>query len=334
MLGDFGDDLQLSAQSMPGGGGYVPSFLSFLTPSAPAPSGGVVQVSTPNTVNVGYGPPPPPPLPPNVACANSGGMWSRPSPLSPFSCLPRITLPPKTPVVRLPVINLRSGSLTSSRQVMPLVVPPAVRAVAVTKILTFAKLGGGGVTADTLPPLGQPLQVAFEQRDGLWIVSAAAQPVLQGVLGAMVFSASDPSGNSGQASFSLPSSPDLVIPSANTGAAVVINGKIANGYAALLDKSSTSTGVLKFVFTNDPSVVATLAGTVGSHALITDKPDAVVAPALAQINGGVVPSSSVAMPKWVVPVVVGVGVLAVGAIAMVMMSKKKAVANRRRRHRR
>jgi hypothetical protein len=277
----------------------------------------VQQVATPNVVDTGGGMPggdissqymPGAPgiklslSPARIACLRAKGTWD-----------------PRTASCRSSArvsINLLAGRL-AAKQTAKLPIPPASRQGATTKILTF---GGGGApgVAQGVPEIG------FEQRDGLWIVSAAALPVLEGVLGMMAY-ASDPSGNAGQANFMMPAAGVSVDASMTAGA--VVGAKLAAGQAALLARASVPTGVLKLVFTSDPAVVAQLAGPSGTHALITDKPDEVVAAALALLHGGVVPTTSVASTTpWLAIGVVGAGLLIAGAIFMTR-TPARATAN-------
>jgi len=220
-----------------------------------------------------------------VACLQKKGTWNAKT----GTC----TTPPS--------IALRFGNLFA-KQTVQMTVPPNSK----TKILLF---GGGGTNISEAIPA--PLSIGFEQRDGLWIVSAAALPVLQTALSGMAYASSDPSGMSGQASFMLPSSSEAIL-TAN----FVVNNHITQGHAALLDKASVGTGSFKFIFTGDPAVVAQLAGGPSAqYALVTDKPDAVVAGALAKMNGGTVPAASVATPMpWLAIGVVGAGLLIAGAL--------------------
>src|SRR5262249_54869359 len=111
-----------------------------------------------------------------------------------------------------------------------------------------------------------------------------------------------------------------------------------SGYAALIDKASVTTGVFKLTFTKDPATVARLAGgDQATHALLTQDPQDVIATALASLHGGTIPDTVQPAkavsptPSWLVPALIGGGVLLLGAFFF--MSKKKAKANRGR-HRR
>ena len=267
-------------------------------------------LETPNVVDTGGGMPggdivsqymPPGPMklsfsPAFVACTKAKGIWSAKT----HRCLPRI--------------DLRRARLTGTQSAQ-LPIPPSARQGATTRILTLG--GGASGLAQGVPEIG------FEQRDGLWIVSAAALPVLQGVLGMMAYASSDP--NAGQANFMMPAAGVSV--DASMTASAVVGAKLAAGQAALLAKASVPTGVLKLVFTSDPAVVAQLAGPSGTHALITDKPDEVVAAALALLHGGVVPTTSVASTTpWLAIGVVGAGLLIAGAIFMTR-TPARATAN-------
>lgn len=293
-----------------------------LAPPPPPPPPAVVQVETPNVVDTGGGMPggdivsqymPPGPMklsfsPAFVACTKAKGIWSAKT----HRCLPRI--------------DLRRARLTGTQSAQ-LPIPPSARQGATTRILTLG--GGASGLAQGVPEIG------FEQRDGLWIVSAAALPVLEGVLGMMAY-ASDPSGNAGQANFMMPAAGARVAlgtsavyrnEDASMTASAVVGAKLAAGQAALLAKASVPTGVLKLVFTSDPAVVAQLAGPSGTHALITDKPDDVVAAALALLHGGSVPTTSVASTTpWLAIGVVGAGLLIAGAIFMTR-TPARATAN-------
>ena len=274
-------------------------------PPPPPPPPVVVQVSTPNVVQTDGGMPGgdisqqymPGGAPaiqlnlgPNaaalVACIQKKGTWD-----------------PKTATCRAPVLALRLGTLFAT-QTTPMPVPPK------TKILLFGQ--GGGTTTTSLPSSGVP-QIGFELRNNLWIVSAAALPVLQAALSGMGYASADPSGMTGQASFILPSSSEAIM-TAN----FVVNNHIAQGHAALIEKASVGTGSFNFVFTGDPSVVAKLAGgAAATHALVTDKPDSVVAGALAQVNAGTVPAAAVASTTpWLAIGVVAAGIAIAGALYM------------------
>jgi hypothetical protein len=215
---------------------------------------------------------------------------------------------------KAPSINLNLGTLFA-KQVATVNLPPAATATrpVATRILNFSG------------PSGIP-QIGFEQREGLWVVSDAAAPLLRTALDAMTFSPSQPDGNAGQAVF--------VLGQTTGNAQLVVNQKIAAGFAALIDKTSVPTGMFKIAFTSDPSTVASMAGGPSAQwALISSTdPKAVLAAAAAATNPttpGTVPASVVAPTPWVLYGLLGTGVVLLGYIA-VKQSKKTATANRRR----
>lgn len=294
------------------------TFLESITSRPPPPPPNVVQVSTPNQVNTGGMPggdigaqymPGGTGIklslkisPLQVACMQIGGTWNSAT----GRCQQAATR--TIPHVLLPAgkkINLLLARLTAAPQRATLPVPPTM----VTRILNFAPGG------DPLPGLMQSLpQIGFEQREGLWIVSKAAQPVLMGILGLMTFTPADAAGNTGQVNFV------AGVPMGNAGA--IVEQKSKAGFAQLVDKSSVATGVLQIVFTSDPALVAQLAGASGTHALISDQPDAVVGAAVQAVNGGTLPSTAVGNKIPWVPIAAGVAVL--GGIAYLATRKKKA----------
>lgn len=206
------------------------------------------------------------------------------------------------------VARRRSASVTRT-QVVPLSLsqaPPAVQTMVQT-----ARLAIPGVS----PLSGSMPQIAFEERAGLWHVSTAAMPVLQQALAAMVL-VGDPQSPSFDASASF-------VLSGGGGDAM---NKVATyvdeqGYVALLSKASPATGSLQLAFTKDPAmVVAKASGTAATHAIILDRPDTVLAAAENAIAGGP-PSALSTLPSWALPV--GIGVVGLGAVALVLGRKKK-----------
>lgn len=255
----------------------------------PTNSPGTVQVSTPNTVVVTYAPPPPPP---------------------PF---PPAKVPPK--------IRLSIGRLFA-KQSMPFKIAPAAMPSVSSRVAT-TRIG-----TQPLPGLAQGApQIGFEQREGLWVVSDGAVPILTGILGTMVWQP-DAGGSearlsdTGQAAFMIGQTGNMLS---------VIDQHVQAGFAVLIDKASITTGVPKIIFTNQPSVVAANAGgDQATHALINgSEPKTVIDGALKIIHGGAVPSSVVTKPNYLLYGAIGVGVLAAGYF--VMKKQKHAVANRRRR---
>jgi len=197
--------------------------------------------------------------------------------------------------------------------------------------------GQAGQTVSTkmfgITPGGQPGGVAtigFEERAGIWIVAEQAQPVLTEMLKAMIYSddaGSGPDPVTGQANFMLG---NLL-----GGAYGKLQEKVDAGYAVLLQKASVPTGVLKFLSTKSPeTIVASAHGTSAPYALV-EAPEALETAAAALVGGnvpqvtptyenggGVKPAGASEMPKWVVPALIGVGVLAVGAL--VLSRRKKS----------
>jgi hypothetical protein len=198
--------------------------------------------------------------------------------------------------------------------------------------------GAAGKTVSTkmfgITPTGQPAGTAtigFEERAGIWIVAEQAQPILTEMLKAMVYyddakapgSAADPV--TGQANFMLG---NLL-----GGAYAKLQEKVDAGYAVLLQKASVQTGVLKILSTKSPeTIVASASGPSAPYAVV-EAPEALETAAAALVGGtliedgygppgpGPVPAAaSGAMPKWVVPALIGVGVLAVGAL---LLSRRK-----------
>jgi len=184
-----------------------------------------------------------------------------------------------------------------------------------------------------ITPTGQPGGVAtigFEERAGIWVVAEQAQPILTEMLKAMIYTddaGSGPDPLTGQANFMLG---NLL-----GGAYGKLQEKVDAGYAVLLQKASVSTGVLKILSTKSPeTIVASASGTNAPYALV-EAPEALETAAAALV-GGAVPQVSPGpggetpggaattgeMPKWVVPALIGVGVLAVGAI--VLSRRKKS----------
>lgn len=227
-------------------------------------------------------------------------------------------------------ISLSGGMLTNSISVpmqipsgmfKPTGVPTPVRAATGSSIgismlpgqLIHQVNTSSGPRAMPMDPIVIPIsiagvpQIGFDEREGIWIVSAIAQPALKALLSTMVYamSASDGVSESGQAN---------VIVGQTGNAQGVIDQKIASGSVAMVDKASLATGVPLLVFTKDPSVVVAKAGGASAtHGLLTDKPDAVVAAALASMHGGTVPPS-VQKTSWLVPGLIGAGVILLGIL--------------------
>ncbi len=167
--------------------------------------------------------------------------------------------------------------------------------------------------------------IGFEQREGLWVMSEAAQPVFKLMVGTMTFapdSDSTPTTITGQAA--------LVVGSPGN-AQAMIESALARGQAVLVDRTSVSSPTPRLMFTSEPGVVAQSAGPFGGYALVDGtQPKEVIASALRLVNNGVVPASVSSMPSWVVPTAIG-GVVLAGVAYFYFSSKKKAVPNRRRR---
>lgn len=178
-------------------------------------------------------------------------------------------------------------------------------------------------------------QIGFVEQQGLWFVEEQARPVLSTALGAMSYSessAADPI--TGQANF--------MLGQISGDAKTRVEGKIGEGYAALLNKASVQSGVLQLLFTQNPAViVGAAAGPAAQYALIDDEPAGLVDQAVAMAGGQVAPptlppqpvtppppppAGTGELPKWVMPVMIGVGVLAVGAILYTASASKKRAA--------
>jgi hypothetical protein len=243
-------------------------------------------------------------------------MAPMPAPTPTFSRIP-LRIPLISPLRR---IQLRRAP-TTRRTSIPLAVPLALKSTITTRI---------GTVAPMALPGGIP-QIGLEQKEGLWVVSDAAQPVAKAVLSSMTYKGGPMTAEegSGQASFVIGSLPTI-------SAWQTIQDMIAAGYAALVEKASITTGTLNLLFTKSSSTVAAKAGgEAASHALLSmDEPQNVLQGALAQLHGGTVPASvvegekpAVERPAWLVPVLVGAGALLIGYF---IFGGRKATANQRR----
>jgi hypothetical protein len=235
-------------------------------------------------------------------------------PFAPTRTPVRIRLPKSMPSAIRPIPIVLKAGLLVAQQAVP-INPSVISNPQISANLANLVHGTKLKSTTAVSPLSFPLlsstgapQIGFEQREGLWIVSVAALPLLQALLTPMVYvsAGSDGVTETGQASLMV----------GQTGAAeATVEANIASGNAALIEKSSILAGTPNLLFTRDPAVVAAHAGgTNATHALVTDKPDSVVGPALAILNGGSVPASVVKKPNYIVPAIVGVGVILVGAI--------------------
>lgn len=198
--------------------------------------------------------------------------------------------------------------------------------------------GQAGKTVSTkmfgITPSGQPGGVAtigFEERAGIWVVAEQAQPILTEMLKAMIYTddaGSGPEPVTGQANFMLG---NLL-----GGAYGKLQEKVDQGYAVLLQKASVASGVLKILSTKSPeTIVASASGANAPYALV-ESPEALETAAAALVGGSVPQvtptpgggetteggAAAGQMPKWLVPALIGVGVLAVGAI--VLSGRKKS----------
>lgn len=185
---------------------------------------------------------------------------------------------------------------------VPAALPPSVK----TTMLTLGSSMG-------IPTIGGMPQIGFEERDGLWYVQPAAAPILVQMLGAMKYQPKPGATDEGMATMVVGQPGD---------AASMVQGALANGKAVLVEKSSLTTGMIFLVFTSSPTMVAKLAsGPAATHASLYDQPDDVLGPAETIATQ---PGSAAAMfariPKWAIPV--GLGVLAVG-VGAVVLSKRK-----------
>lgn len=273
--------------------------------------------------------------------------------LSPVPRLPSVqTMRPMTAHMPLPPayglhrVSLRLGRVNKHTSVT-MQVPPGIQVALANVMRAVAPIAAAKQKNPGMP------KIEFLQHEGLWIVDAPTgsnavagfgagdmtrlakvelPSALLAVMKAMTYKA-DPGATDteerGQANF--------VLGQLTGNAADVVQQKIAGGFAALVDKASVATGVLKLVFTKNPSTLASLAGgDTATHALISEEPSSVVEGALAELHGGV-PSTVVEkptttdqkLPPWLLPVAIGAGVLVVGA--MVLGGKKKARPNRHRR---
>jgi hypothetical protein len=195
---------------------------------------------------------------------------------------------------------------------LPLALPSQVK----TTMFTLGSQMG-------VPTIGGMPQVGFEERDGLWYVQPAAAPILVQMLGAMKtdeyqWNALTKEGWA-TAVVGPPSGQALAPPDAAT----FVHERLSDGAAVLIEKASLPTGKLRFEFTNSASRVAKLAsGPAATHASLYDQPDDVLGPAETIATQ---PGSAAAMfasiPKWAIPV--GLGVLALG-VGAVVLSKRKA----------
>jgi hypothetical protein len=192
---------------------------------------------------------------------------------------------------------------------LPAALPPQVK----TTMLTLGSSMG-------IPTIGGMPQIGFEERDGLWYVQPMASPILLQMLAAMKYQPYQPAeammpwqSDSGSAS---------VVVGQPGDASTIVQGKLASGKAVLVNKASLASGTPQFVFTSSSADVAKLAsGAAATHASLYDQPDAVLGPAETIATQ---PGSAAAMfasiPKWAIPV--GLGVLALG-VGAVVLSKRK-----------
>jgi len=206
-----------------------------------------------------------------------------------------------------PPTSKRIGTkLVTKTQKIGLRLPAALPSQVKTTMFTLGSSMG-------IPTIGGMPQIGFEERDGLWYVQPAAAPILLQMLGAMKYSPKPDVADEGMAS---------VVVGQPGDAATVVQGALASGKAVLVEKNSLTTGMIFFVFTKSPSLVAKLAsGPAATHASLYDQPDAVLGPAETIATQ---PGSAAAMfasiPKWAIPV--GLGVLALG-VGAVVLSKRK-----------
>ncbi len=141
--------------------------------------------------------------------------------------------------------------------------------------------------ATGLPTSLPGLQLVFEMRNNLWVLSSASAPAVTPVLAQMSYAKTSdtPTGQIGTAA--------LFAGTPSPSAAEVVQQQTSAGFAALVDKASVSTGTPKLVFTNSMVEIASLAGGANAtHALISDQP----VPLIANASAAATPLVAPAMP--------------------------------------
>jgi len=239
-----------------------------------------------------------------------------PTPMSGFGQVAP-TLPAVQPtVVPAPVTTLVAPMRPfAPRLVLPVRIPPQLVQLIATKVQMLAP---GILPMTRLGP-----QIVFEQQEGLWV----APPGASVLMGTMMYTP-DPGATEGQET----GKATFVLGQLSGNAWTTVQSKNALGFASLIDKASVTTGTFNLVFTTSPDIVALLAGgDTATHALLTEEPQTIIAAARDQIRGKAVPSvEEKEKPNWFVPVLIGAGVLVVGAF---VFAGRKAKANPKRRRR-
>ena len=166
-------------------------------------------------------------------------------------------------------------------------------------------------------PGGMPMPAGavFEQRAGLWRVSELARASLLGLLSAMTWSGNEQGGTA-----------YVVAGQMQGNAKDVVLAARAASKCVLLTRSPAGGVGLALAFSADPAAVAAAAGPAGPMALVFDDPAAIVK-AAEQMIAGVGPGPApvpVSPPGWVVPTLVGAGIVAVGGLAALMASRGRS----------
>ncbi|MDD1678139.1 MAG: hypothetical protein LUO93_03010, partial [Methanomicrobiales archaeon] len=173
----------------------------------------------------------------------------------------------------------------SRRVAVPLAMPRYLTGTA--HAMQLRGLGDPSFNLPTIPGMPAMPSISLLKVGNLWMVDPAAQPALRGILGMMTFQFNP--------------TPPVQDPAAQNGTLVFVAGQVEGdgagqidtyinaGFAALVSTASISTGKLSLLFTQQPSVVATLAGgSSPSFVLLSDQPSAVVT-AANKLAGGIAP---------------------------------------------